>query len=232
MLSTKEREKLLKLYGGLRVADVRDGLDWNGYHGFGTVCHGVRPLWRTKAVGIARTVRYLPYRGPAPLQRGDAYTEWSNWYYGNVCTYPWIKEIEPGDFVMIDLSRMPVGLMGSNNGMEVKNAGAAGFATNGGARDTDELILQQVPVWLRYTTQPMVQARLQFESTQQPIAFEGVQICPGDIVVADNDGIVVVPLEAAEAVAQYAWRELRSDKAGRRKLYEQAGVPLDETVLD
>ena len=232
LISQQEREKLLKLYGGLRVADVRDGLDWNGYIGYATVSPEVRPLWQTRAVGIARTVRYLPYRGPAPLERGDAYTQWSNWYYGNVCVYPWIAGIEKGDFCIIDISRLPVGLMGSNNGLEVFTKGAVAFATNGGVRDTDELILQKVPVWSRFTAQPMVQARLQFDAMQVPVNFEGVQVRPGDIVVADNDGMVVVPLEAAEDVAVYAWRELRGDKVGRRKLYEIAGLPLDETVLD
>ena len=111
----EENKELLALYNDLRVADVRDGLDWIGYHNFGSVEPGVRPLRRTRAVGIARTVRYLPFVGPYPEARGDAYDAWQGWYYGNVCTYPWVDDIQEGDFMAIDVSGVNVGLMGSEN---------------------------------------------------------------------------------------------------------------------
>ena len=76
--SKEENKKLLEIFEKLRVADVRDGLDWIGYHNFGTVDRKVRPLFRTKAVGIARTARYLPYVGPYPNVTGDEYTKWQN----------------------------------------------------------------------------------------------------------------------------------------------------------
>jgi len=69
-----ENKRFLDMYEGLRVADVRDGMDWFGYIKYGSVEPSVRPLWPTYAFGIARTVRYLPYVGPAPVERGDAYT--------------------------------------------------------------------------------------------------------------------------------------------------------------
>ncbi|SFQ47073.1 Demethylmenaquinone methyltransferase [Caldicoprobacter faecalis] len=103
-MSKSEREELLKLYEGLRVADVRDGMDWNMMHGYGSMSHEIRPLFRTRVVGIARTVRYLPYEGSVPKMSPEEYTEWVSWYYNNVCTYPWIEDIQPGDFIVIDQS--------------------------------------------------------------------------------------------------------------------------------
>ena len=79
-----EDKELLKLFEPLRVADVRDGMDWMGYHHYGTLDYKIRPLYRTRAVGIAKTARYLPYEGPDPKVIGDEYTQWSNWYL----TYP------------------------------------------------------------------------------------------------------------------------------------------------
>jgi regulator of RNase E activity RraA len=225
-----ERRQLLELYSDLRVADVRDGMDWLAMHGRGSMWPGIRPLWRTRAVGIARTARYLPYRGDAPPADAEQYTQWSAWYYGNVCTYPWMQKIEPGDFIVIDQSGVDAGLMGSNNGLGGRKAGAAGYVTNGGVRDTDELILQQVPFWSAMVSQSMVQARLQFDAMDVPVAVGGVQVRSGDVVVADGDGVIVVPREKALDVAAHAHRELRNDKAGRRKLYEAMGMPLDETV--
>ena len=227
----EENKKLLALYKDFRVADVRDGLDWVGYHNFGTMRPDVRPLFRTRAVGIARTVRYLPFVGPYPEARGDAYTKWQGWYYGNVCTYPWMNEIEDGDFMAIDVSGVNVGLMGSENTLRAVQRGVRGFVTNGsGIRDTDETILQKVPVWSSFISQSMVQCKIQFDAKDVPIAVGGVTIFPGDIIVADGDGVIVVPRDVAYDVAKYADKILSDDKKTRRALYEALNRAPDDTV--
>jgi regulator of RNase E activity RraA len=58
----------------------------------------------------------------------------------------------------------------------------------------------------------------------------GVLVRPGDIVVADGDGVVVVPREHVEKVAEIAWDIAKGDKQGRRKLYEKMGLRPDVTV--
>jgi len=225
-----ERDELLALYHDLRVADVRDGMDWNMMHHYGSMWPAIRPLWRTRAVGIARTARYLPYEGAIPHVTPEVYSEWSGWYYGNVCTYPWMGAIEPGDFIVIDQSGVDVGLMGSNNGLAGVRNGAVGYVTNGGVRDTDELILQKVPFWHKFVSQGMVQGRLRYDAMDVPVHVGGVLVHPGDIVVADGDGVIVVPRDLARDVAKYAHQELSNDKVGRRRLYEELGMELDDTV--
>ena len=144
-MDINQRRELFELYDGLRVADVRDGLDWNGMHHYCSLSPEIRPLWRTRAIGIARTCRYLPFEGPVPKLSPEEYTRWSNWYYANVCTYPWMDDVEDGDFIVIDQSGVDVGLIGSANGMGGFGRGIRGYVTNGGVRDTDELILQRSP---------------------------------------------------------------------------------------
>jgi regulator of RNase E activity RraA len=229
-MSSSERQELLDLYAPLRVADVRDGMDWNMMHHYGSMRPDIRPLWRTHAVGIARTARYLPYEGPIPQMTPEEYGAWSSWYYGNVCTYPWMKEVEPGDFCVIDQSGVDAGLMGSNNSLAGVRDGAVGYVTNGGVRDTDEVILQKIPFWSRIVSQSMVQGRLQFDAMDVPVNVGGVQVHPGDVVVADGDGVIVVPRRLACDVAKYAHQELAHDKQGRRRLYEALGLKLDDTV--
>jgi len=232
-----ENKRFLEMYEGLRVADVRDGMDWFGYIKFGSMDPSVRPMYRSHpdapqpSFGIARTVRYLPYIGPSPVERGDAYTRWQGAYYGSICTYPWINQIEDGDFMAIDLSGVNAGLCGSENVLRCLMRGNRGFVFNGGGmRDTDEVIMQKIPTWTSFLSQAMVQGRIQFESTQTPVAIGGVVIFPGDIIVADNDGVIVVPRADAEKVAIQAHIMLWDDMATRKRLFEQLGWKFDGTV--
>jgi len=50
------------------------------------------------------------------------------------------------------------------------------------------------------------------------------------MVVADDDGVIVVPQEGVELVARVALRVLEGDKRSRRRRYEELGLPLDDTV--
>lgn len=64
-----------------------------------------------------------------------------------------------------------------------------------------------------------------------PVNVGGVLIRPGDIVVADGDGVIAVPVEHAEVVARYARQELDNDESSRRRIYTKLGRPFDDTVL-
>ncbi|RSL31931.1 RraA family protein [Salibacterium salarium] len=231
-MEMEDKQEILELFHDLRVTDVRDGMDWIGMHGYGTVEHSIKPLFRTKVVGIARTARYLPFEGPSPRLTPEEYTDWVKWYYSEVCHDPWGEDIEEGDFVVMDVSGTDVGILGSNNTLKFKAKGARGYLTNGGGvRDTDEVIHQEIPVWSKFISQGMDQTRIRFDQKDIPVAIGGVAIYPGDVIVADGDGVVAVPRKMAREVAKYAHQELSRDKVGRKKFYENLGWELDETVL-
>jgi len=78
-------------------------------------------------------------------------------------------------------------------------------------------------------SQGMVQGRLQFDAKDIPVNVGGY-CAAGDVVVADGDGVIVVPAASARDVARYAHQELRNDKTARRQLYEKLGMELDDTV--
>ncbi|MDM5198999.1 RraA family protein [Fictibacillus enclensis] len=230
IFSKEENQQLLELYKDLRVSDVRDGMDWMMMHHYGSVHHEIRPLFRTRAVGIAKTSRYVPYQQDVPKMSPEEYTKWVQWYYENITWDPGMRSVEPGDFVVVDQSGMDVGVLGSLNTLRYYALGAVGYITNGGVRDTDELILQKVPVWSKYISQKMNQGRIQFDANDVPVNIGGVTVYPGDVIVADGDGVIVVPRKMAVNVAKYALQELEGDKAKRRELYEQVGWELDATV--
>jgi len=230
----KENLEIIKLFDRLRVTDVRDGMDWVGYHHYGSVDHSIRPLFRPRlsTVGIARTGRSIPYEGPVPSLPPEEYTKWVAWYYAEVCNSPWAEDIQPGDFLCVDMSgQTNANLFGSANTLYHKKKGCVGWLTNGGGvRDSDECVLQGINVWGTHVTQPMGQARVRTIAKDCPIGIGGAAIYPGDVVVADGDGVIVVPRKIASDVAKYAWQEASADKKGRRQLYLDLGMAPDETV--
>ena len=224
------RKEILETYADLRVTDVRDGMDNLMLHYTGSVGPAIRPLERRRAYGIARTARYVAYTGHVPDLGEEEYWDWSSMYYRDICPYPWIEDIEDGDFVAIDMSGLNVGLMGSDNTLSCIRKGARGIVCDGGVRDTDEIIAQSVPFWSRSIAQTMVQGRLQFDAKDVPVSIDGAYVRPGDVIVADGDGIIVVPQEKALDVARLAHAEHDRDKKRRRAHYEALGWQPDETV--
>lgn len=238
MASQKERKRVLALYEGLRVTDVCDGMDAVGLQDVGTMDKQIRPLWRDtenfahRIFGFAHTVRFVPTNRRAPVFATiEEHVQWVDHWYSNLANGPINDEIKPGDVIVIDAQGVPdCGFIGSNNSLSWLAAGARGAVTNGGARDTDELIKQKVPVYSQGVSRGIRPGRLELESTNRTVSCGGVLVRPGDVVVADGDGVIVVPSEKAVAVAEYATGVQEQDKESRRRHYQKLGLPADFTV--
>lgn len=235
--TAEEDARILELFKDLRVADVSDGLDMAGLPGTGLVSPEIHACWTdTKDFkhvfrGIAVTVRYVPTQRPALPAPGEEFSKWESNFYSNISTETFTAIIRPGTAVIIDdVEDMDIGSIGSNNILNWYRLGAVGVVTDAGARDTDEIGLEQVPLYLRKKGRGIRPGRNEIESVNRPVSIGGVLVCPGDVVVADGDGVVVVPRSVAEKVAKYAAAILTNDKAGRKGLYESLGRELDKTV--
>ena len=235
--TAEDDARVLALYKDLRVADVSDGLDMVGLPGTGLVNPEIHPDWVdlkdfTHIIrGIAVTVRYVPTQRPAQPPHGVEFPKWEGNFYGTYSHEAFTRLIRTGSVVVIDdVEDMDIGSVGSNNILTYVKAGAVGVVTDAGARDTDEIGLEKVPIYLRHKGRGIRPGRNEIESVNRPVCIGGVLVCPGDIVVADGDGVVVVPRAVAEQVAKYATTILNGDKAGRKSLYEDLGRPLDRTV--
>ncbi len=108
--------------------------------------------------------------------------------------------------------------------------GGVGIVTDGCARVTYELALQQTPICARARGRTIIPGRIQTVEVQTTVSCGGVQVRPGDIVGCDDDGVIVVPTEVAEEVAVHARAILLADMHARRGLYERLGRAPDETV--
>ncbi len=236
--SQEEDEKLLKLFAGLRVADVCDGMDKAGLQNIGLVSADIRPLWRDtekfthRIVGIAVTARYVPTNKP-PIGRKQSaeFDKAVGQWYRELSSEPFVPLLRKGSVLVIeDALGADVGSIGSNNILSWKLRGCVGVVTNATARDTDEIIAQRVPLYYKQPGRGIRPGRNQIESVNRPVVIGGALVVPGDVVVADGDGVVIVPRQHAEEVAQYARQVLEGDKASRRKLYQRLGMPSDASV--
>lgn len=231
---------ILKLYDGLRVADVSDGMDYNGLHDQGLMDQSIEALWKNiedfshMFCGIALTVRYVPTRKEFPTNvRGEEYEKFRDHWYSVYSGEPFVDSIKEGTVIVIDnAGTNDVGSVGSTNSMWWVQNGAIGIVSNGGVRDTDEITKQGIPTYLNIANRGrgVRPGRNELESVNQPVVIGGVTVFPGDVIVADGDGVIVVPRKFALEVATAASEELRLDKDKRRKLYEDLGIPFDFTV--
>ena len=234
--------EILKWYEGLRVADVSDGLDMVGLRDAGLLHQRIEPLWKDTEnmshiiSGIAVTARYIPTMKVVknPMEK-EEFQKWEGNWYGNYSTEAFVEFIKAGSIVVLDVEGDgDTGSVGSNNGLFWVSKGARGIISNGGIRDTDEIIKQRIPVYLDFMNRGrgIRPGRNELESVNKPVTIGGVLIRAGDVIVADGDGVVCVPREFAKPVAEFAHEILSGDKKARRALYQKLGMPLDKTVQD
>jgi regulator of RNase E activity RraA len=236
--SEEDDQRLLALFAGLRVADVADGMDAAGLHDVGLMDPEIQPLWRDTATfqhrvtGIAVTARYVPAREPPPTRSSiEDYDRWAGAWYRDRSSEPFVALLRKGSVLVIDdHAGLDVGSIGSNNIMSWQLRGCAGVVTNGCARDTDEITVERVPLYFRHSGRGIRPGRNEIESVNRPVVCGGATVVPGDVIVADGDGVIVVPRGRAAEVAGYARKVIEGDKAARRQLYERLGKPLDDTV--
>jgi len=236
--TAEQDERILKLFEGLRVADVTDGMDRVGLHNIGLMSPEIHAAWKDtehfkhRFIGIALTARYIPTnKAPARFTETKAFDRWVGDWYDNLSSEPFVPLIRKGTaLVLDDAPDADVGSIGSNNIMGWKLKGCVGVVTNATARDTDEIAIEKVPLYFRKVGRGIRPGRNEIESVNRPIVCGGVLVEPGDIIVADGDGVVVVPRARAKEVAEYAKATIEKDKAGRRELYKKLGLTPDDSV--
>jgi regulator of RNase E activity RraA len=230
---------LVKRFEGLRVTDVLDALQAIGLQDRTIMDRTIRPLWRDntekvshRIYGVAVTYQYVPTnRMPTGEMPYDKFRAWHSHWYRTYAPELFSRIIKPGHVVVIDAhGSEETGFIGSNNALNWRSRGMTGVITNGNCRDTDELIIQKIPVYSKYQGGGTRPGRIEAAAVNRPVSVGGVLVRPGDFVVADGDGVVVVPRQHLEKVGEIAWDIAKGDKAGRKKLYEKMGLPVDSTV--
>ncbi|WP_242910185.1 fumarylacetoacetate hydrolase family protein [Actinomadura terrae] len=200
---------------GLSTATLSSQLRKRGFQHMSI--DGVHPAdGAAKMVGTAHTLRYLPLREDLFKARGG----------GMNAQKRAIEELRPGQVLVMDARRDPSsGTIGDILALRAKVRGAAGVVTDGGLRDSATVAGLGLPVF-HAGAHPAVLGRRHVPwDTGVPIACGGALVQPGDILVGDPDGVVVIPPDlvadlVADSVEQEAQERFITERVA-------AGEPVE-----
>ncbi|MGB0786300.1 MAG: RraA family protein [Alphaproteobacteria bacterium] len=190
----KKFDKVVKSYSAAAIfADVQ--------YRTGVMDSAIKPAFRAKVTGQAITVQ---------LSKGDLIDPLRALEMG-----------QPGDVIVVDAGGdLQTSVCGGLMGGLAQNRGIRGMIVDGTGRDTDELEDINWPIWTRAITprgtHTMFSERKEELSINVPIACGGVVVNPGDFIVADLMGVVVVPQEIAEETVRLAQEQADREEETRK----------------
>jgi regulator of RNase E activity RraA len=178
----------------------------------------VRPLqtdW-PRVVGPAFTLRFIP-------AREDLSTA-ASWASPR-STRAAIEEMPEGCIAVIDaMGVTDAGVYGDILCGRMKKRGVAAMVTDGVVRDLVGVLATDLPVWCQGVAAPPSIAGLTFVNWEEPIGCGGVAVFPNDVIVADDDGAVVIPANLLDAVLEAAPEQERFEAWVMQELTK--GIPL------
>ncbi|MDI5928443.1 ribonuclease activity regulator RraA [Rhizobium leguminosarum] len=207
----KELIDALKEIGAATVAGTLGHMGFRNPHMVGPV-----PQHRGKSiVGPALTLQFMPQR-PDLFTEGE-YADPETQLHRHV-----LYHVQQGDVVVVDArGDMSSGVFGDMMSTYFQGRGGAGIVIDGCMRDRPNVEKLDIPLWLRgWTPNYHVQTGIYPNAVNVPIACGGVTVIPGDIIVADDDGVVVVPVAMASKVIEESKKHHDWEEFSRVKLME------------
>lgn len=173
---------------------------------------GIRPLWSgmPRIAGPAFPVRCAP---------GD-----------NLMLHAAIYRAPPGSIIVVECGSLDYALAGGNVCAVAQNRGIAGFVLDGVLRDLAEIRTRGFPVFARGVV-PIPGAKEVLDVLNGPVRCGGVSVSPGDVVVADEEGIVVAPADRLDAVRDRAKARQAKDQAESLEAWEAAHRARIDEIL-
>lgn len=173
---------------------------------------GARPLrtGQPRLVGRAFTLRFVPAREDLATPES-----WSS----PISTRAAIEDMPEGCIAVVDaMGVSDAGIFGDILCARMQKRGVTALVTDGVVRDQAGVLGTGLPVWCSGAAAPPSVAGLTFVDWQRPVACGGVAVFPGDVIVADDDGVCVVKREMAEEVLAAAQAREANEADKRDKL--------------
>ena len=189
--------------------------------------HGLRNVWmrgtrplapgQPRLVGRAFTLRFVP-------AREDLATPAS--WAAPISTRAAIEDMPTGCIAVVDaMGVQDAGIFGDILCQRMRQRGVAALVTDGVVRDLAGVLGTGLPVWCSGAAAPPSVAGLTFVAWQQPIGCGGVAVFPGDVVVVDDDGAVLVPAALLDVVLEQAPEQERLEAWIMHEVERGAALP-------
>ncbi|KPK95147.1 MAG: hypothetical protein AMJ94_00365 [Deltaproteobacteria bacterium SM23_61] len=123
-----------------------------------------------------------------------------------------IDAAQPGDILVFDNSGKEISTWGDLASTAAKEKGIQGVVIDGGSRDADEIVELNFPVFSRYLTPRTGKTRTKMLEMNGEIQCGGIRVRPGDVIVADRTGIIVIPREKAVEVLEKSKKTVKEEK--------------------
>jgi regulator of RNase E activity RraA len=180
---------------------------------------GPRPLrtGQARVVGPAFTLRFIPAREDMATPES-----WAN----PRSTRSAIEAMPEGVVVVAGTEGVTAaGIFGDILCARMAKKGVAALVTEGAVRDVAGVRGTSLPVWCAAEAAPPSVAALTFVNWEEPVGCGGVAVYPGDVVVADDDGAVLIPQALVEAVAREAESQEKLEAWIMREVEKGAPLP-------
>jgi len=185
-----------------------------------TFMRGPKPLATAtgkRVAGEAFTLRFVPAREDVATP-----DSWSS----PISSRAAIEAMPEGCVAVVDaLGVTDSGIFGDILALRMKKRGVAGVVTDGVMRDLAGVVGTGLPIWCQGAAAPPSVNGLTFVNWEEPIGCAGVAVFPGDVIVADDDGVVVVPAALAEEVATTGAEQERMEAWIVREVEKGAALP-------
>ena len=155
---------------------------------------------------------------PIPRIAGKAYTV--KCYPGdNLMLHAAIYRAEPGAIIVVEAGTLDYAMSGGNVCAIAQKRGITGFIVDGAIRDVAEVRVSKFPVFAR-GIMPKPGVKQTLGTLNEPINCGGVEVHPGDIVVADEEGIAIIPANQQETVYEIALKRTNQEASETLEAWE------------
>jgi regulator of RNase E activity RraA len=165
-----------------------------------------------QASGMARTIRFTLDPNPDPPRPYDDMMDF-------------IDGVEPGELVVIATDESDASAFwGELFSAVAIGRGGVGLVTDGAIRDVEKIRALKFPVFARGRLPVDYRGRTKVDAVQEEVIIGGVPVSPGDLVVADEDGVVVVPESLIDTVVELARERARGESTVLKELLEGSSL--------